>query len=171
MSNGFTPKRRHVCGEEGCTTQREIELHSNCTRGEAWTIWRRRRPLIASDKALRRTTVKILDISIPIQSSRSRYGFTRSLERMWSDGYRFIKAGIVLLDRHRPQALPASLFPTRDPAKSDRLMRALDMPVDRHVRGSVRVASTAPEGSWNMKRQRLTPRYTTCADEMPAVRT
>ena len=32
------------------------------------------------------------------------------------------------------------------------------------------IASTAPEGGWDMKRQRLSPRYTTCADEMLAVR-
>lgn len=103
----------------------------------------------------------------PTSDTRALIGAaTRSMERMWSEGYKFIKAGIVLLDLHWPSALPASLFPTRDPDKSDRLMRALDMLTDRHGRGAVRMASTAPEGSWNMKRQRLSPRYTTAADEM-----
>ena len=103
----------------------------------------------------------------PTSDTRALIGAaTRSMERMWAEGYKFIKAGIVLLDLHRPTALPASLFPTRDHDKSDRLMRALDMLTDRHGRGAVRIASTPPEGAWNMKRQRLTPRYTTCADEM-----
>ena len=42
---------------------------------------------------------------------------------MWREGFRFIKAGIVLLDLHRPTALPASLFPTRNPKRSAILMR------------------------------------------------
>jgi len=103
----------------------------------------------------------------PTSDTRALIGAaTRSMERMWAEGYKFIKAGIILLDLHPPAALPASLFPTRDPDKSDRLMRALDMLTDRHGRGAVRIASTAPEGSWNMKRKRLTPRYTTNPDEM-----
>jgi DNA polymerase V len=103
----------------------------------------------------------------PTSDTRALIGAaTRSMERMWRDGYKFTKAGIILLDLHRPQALPPSLFPTRDPEKSDRLMRALDLLTDRHGRGAIRLASTAPEGAWNMKRQRLSPRYTTCADEI-----
>jgi DNA polymerase V len=58
------------------------------------------------------------------------------------------------------------MFPTRDPKRSATLMRTMDMLTDRFGRGSVRVASTAPEGGWNMKRQRLSPRYTTNPDEM-----
>ena len=95
---------------------------------------------------------------------------TRAMERMWRDGFRYVKAGIVLLDLHRPIAYPASLFPTRDPKRSAVLMRMMDALTDRHGRGAVRIASTAPEGGWNMKRQKLSPRYTTCADEMLAVR-
>jgi DNA polymerase V len=95
---------------------------------------------------------------------------TRAMERMWRDHYRFVKAGIVLLDLHAPTAYPASLFPTRDPARSAVLMKTLDTLTDRHGRGAVRIASTAPRGSWTMKRQKLSPRYTTCADEMLPVR-
>ncbi len=95
---------------------------------------------------------------------------TRAMERMWRDGFRYVKAGIVLLDLHTPNGYPESLFPTRDPKRSAILMRTLDTLTDRHGRGAVRIASTAPEGGWNMKRQKLSPRYTTCADEMLAVR-
>jgi DNA polymerase V len=91
---------------------------------------------------------------------------TRAMERMWRDHYRFVKAGIVLLDLYPPTAYPESLFPTRDPAKSALLMKTLDTITDRHGRGAVRIASTAPRGSWSMKRQKLSPRYTTASDEM-----
>ena len=92
----------------------------------------------------------------------------RALEAMWRDGYRYAKAGVVLLDLYVPQQVVPSLFPTRNPTRSAALMRAMDAIADRHGRGAVRVASTAPAGNWNMKRQRLSPRYTTAADEMLA---
>lgn len=91
---------------------------------------------------------------------------TRSVDRMWRDGFRYVKAGIVLLDLHPPSAFPPSMFPTRDPKRSAVLMKMMDSITDRHGRGAVRIASTAPEGGWSMKRQRLSPRYTTNAEEM-----
>lgn len=90
----------------------------------------------------------------------------RALETMWRDDFKYAKAGVVLLDLYRPQQVPDSLFPSREPTRSAALMRAIDAITDRHGRGAVRVASTAPEGSWNMRRQKLSPRYTTAADEM-----
>ena len=85
----------------------------------------------------------------------------RAIDRMWRDGYRYAEASVVLLALYVPQQLPAPLFPTRDPVRSAALMRAMDAVADRHGRSAVRVASTAPAGSWNMKRQKLSPRYTT----------
>lgn len=99
--------------------------------------------------------------------SRSLLGAAlRAFSAIWRPGYRYAKAGVVLLDLHPAQALPASMFPTRDPAKSAALMRTIDLISDRHGRGAIRISSTAPEGSWNMRRRRLSPRYTTAADEM-----
>jgi DNA polymerase V len=99
--------------------------------------------------------------------SRSLLGSAlRAFKRMWRPGYRYAKAGVVLLDLYHPQALPASMFPTRDPARSAALMKTMDLLTDRHGLGAIRIASTAPEGSWNMRRRRLSPRYTTAADEM-----
>jgi len=103
--------------------------------------------------------------------SRSLLGSAlRAFNKMWRPGYRYAKAGVVLLDLHPAQAFPASMFPTRDPTKSAVLMRTIDALTDRHGRGAVRIAATAPEGSWNMRRRRLSPRYTTAADEMMEVR-
>lgn len=90
----------------------------------------------------------------------------RAFEKMYRPSYRYAKAGVILLDLYKPHNIAASLFPTRDPAKSAALMRTMDAITDRHGRGAVRIAATAPEGSWNMRRRRLSPRYTTSADEM-----
>lgn len=104
----------------------------------------------------------------PSQDTRLLVGAAlRATEVMWRPNYRYAKCGVVLLDLYTPQSLPvASLFPTREPSRSAALMKAMDAVTDRHGRGSLRIASTAPEGSWNMRRRRLSPRYTTAADEM-----
>jgi len=93
----------------------------------------------------------------------------RAAERMWRPHFRYHKVGIILLDLYSPQSVPPSLFPSRDPKRSAALMKAMDALGDRYGRGAVRIAATAPEGSWNMKRSRLSPRYTTAAEEMLTV--
>jgi DNA polymerase V len=93
----------------------------------------------------------------------------RAAERMWKPNYRYHKVGVILLDLYRPQSVPPSLFPSRDPERSASLMKAMDSLGDRYGRGAVRIAATAPEGNWNMKRSRLSPRYTTAVDEMLTV--
>jgi DNA polymerase V len=93
----------------------------------------------------------------------------RALEAMWRPTFRYHKAGVVLMDLYPPQGLPTSLFPSRDPARSGRLMAAMDAITDRHGRGAVRIASTVAPSDWGMRRRHLSPRYTTAADELMAV--
>jgi hypothetical protein len=52
-----------------------------------------------------------------------------------ADGFRYVKAGIVLLDLHTPNTYPGSMFPTRDPKRSAVLMKMMDALTDRHGRG------------------------------------
>lgn len=93
---------------------------------------------------------------------------TRAARRMWRPGYRYIKAGIILLDLRTTDT--SSLFPSRDPERSAKLMRALDAVNARYGRDALRPAMSAPKASWGMKRSQLSPRYTTHADEMLTVR-
>lgn len=93
----------------------------------------------------------------------------RAVERMWKPRYRYAKAGVIMLDLHPPQILPPSLFPTRAPLKSAALMQAMDAITDRYGRSAVRMASTAPKGRWNMRRERLSQKFTTAVDEMLTV--
>ncbi len=61
---------------------------------------------------------------------------------------------------------PRSLFPTRDPAKSVRLMAALDAVNARFGRGALRPLSTGLARPWGTRQARLSPRYTTRVDEL-----
>jgi DNA polymerase V len=48
------------------------------------------------------------------------------LRPLWRQGYCYAKAGVVLDDLRDAANKPRGLFPTRDPARSARLMAALD---------------------------------------------
>ena len=83
---------------------------------------------------------------------------------IWRDGFRYAKAGIILVDLYLPKDLPvADMFETRDPAKSKALRGALDAINGRFGRGTARPATmgTAPVSGWSMRRANLSPCYTT----------
>lgn len=90
----------------------------------------------------------------------------RAARRMWRDGFRYSKAGIVLIDLKPLADLPENLLPSRDPVKSVRLMRALDGVNARYGSRTLAPAITGIRKPWAMRRQQLTPRYTTHWDEI-----
>ncbi|MFA5957070.1 Y-family DNA polymerase [Hyphomicrobium sp.] len=85
----------------------------------------------------------------------------RALEALWRDGYRYSKAGVILLDLEAQGETYASLLPSRDPEKSADLMEALDVINGRYGRLTLRPASIAARAGWAMRRGNLSPSYTT----------
>jgi DNA polymerase V len=94
----------------------------------------------------------------------------RAGQRLWRDGYRYAKAGVILLDLKPRGEMPDTLFPSRDPERSARLMAALDAVNARYGRHTLNPAVAGFTRAWAMRRQRLSPRYTTHVDELLAVR-
>jgi DNA polymerase V len=91
---------------------------------------------------------------------------------LWRDGYRYAKAGVVLVDLYRPTELPvADMFATRDPQKSKALMGALDAINGRFGRGAARPGAVGATQAWGMRRGNLSPCYTTRLDDLMKVRT
>lgn len=87
---------------------------------------------------------------------------TRAARALWREGYRYAKAGIVLLDLYQPGDMPvADLFASRDPEKSKALMTALDAVNGRFGRNTVRPGAIAETPAWGMRRGNLSPCYTT----------
>jgi DNA polymerase V len=95
----------------------------------------------------------------------------RMLQPLWRQGFRYAKAGLMLDDLRDGATEPATLFPTRDPAHSKKVMAVLDAVNHRYGRGALRPLATGISRSWTMRQARLTPRYTTHAAEMMEVRT
>ena len=94
----------------------------------------------------------------------------RMLHPLWRPGLRYLKAGVMLDDLRDAATEPVSLFPTRDPKKSARLMAALDAVNGRYGRGVLRPLATGIIRPWSTRQARLTPRYTTHAAEMMEAR-
>lgn len=94
----------------------------------------------------------------------------RAARGMWREGFRYQKAGIVFVDLYQLADIPPSMFPTRDPERSAKLMQALDAVNGRYGRGTLRPSGVAAKPAWGMRRERLSPRYTTEIDELMEVR-
>ena len=90
----------------------------------------------------------------------------RAARSIWKGGYRYQKAGVVLVDLYRTAELPVQMFPSRDPAKSAKLMQAIDIINARQGRGTIRPAQVPSEAGWAGRQRNVSPRYTTRADEI-----
>jgi DNA polymerase V len=104
------------------------------------------------------------------------------LRRIWRQGYRYAKAGVMLMEL-QPQELRQGVLDLESPSLAryrgvgmhgnTQLMTAVDGLNRRYGRGSVVLASAGVQskpGAWVMKQQRRTPQYTTSREELPLVR-
>lgn len=90
----------------------------------------------------------------------------RALDSIWRDGYRFQKAGIVLNDLcDKPGQI--DMFDETPPrANSDALMNVVDR-INTSGMGKVWFAGQGIDKGWKMKREMLSPAYTTRWCDLP----
>ena len=87
------------------------------------------------------------------------------LKRIFRTGYAYQKAGIVLMNLTDSETQQASLFGThRD---NDRLMAVMDRVNAMWGRGTLRSAATGVKKSWSMRREKMSPLYTTHWEHLP----
>ncbi|WP_275949702.1 translesion error-prone DNA polymerase V subunit UmuC [Vibrio cincinnatiensis] len=92
------------------------------------------------------------------------------LKRIWKDGFRYAKAGVMLSDFYDPGMFQPGLFDdvsTR--SNSQQLMSVLDT-INQSGAGKVFFAGQGLKKDWSMKREHLSPAYTTRWDQLPRVR-
>lgn len=91
----------------------------------------------------------------------------KSLDRIWLDGYRYAKAGVMLNDFTPTGVSQLNLFDEILPrAHSEQLMKALDS-INHSGLGKVWFAGRGIAPEWQMKREMLSPAYTTRWSEIP----
>lgn len=112
-----------------------------------------------------------LTCEYPTSDTRDIVAFAmRGLEGIWRDGYRYAKAGIMLGDFYQTGIAQLDMFSEHQPrANADALMTALDQ-INRSGLGKVWFAGQGTHNPWQMKREMLSPRYTTCLAELLTVK-
>ncbi|MDA8491634.1 Y-family DNA polymerase [Kluyvera sp. Awk 3] len=115
------------------------------------------------------SAVKLLT---PTQDSRDIIGAaTRCLDAVWKEGYRYQKAGVMLGDFFSQGVAQLNLFDDNAPRQnSAALMQVLDQLNVKGGRGTLYFAGQGIQQQWQMKRNMLSPRYTTRYNDLLVVR-
>lgn len=108
----------------------------------------------------------------PTQDSRDIIAAAvRCLDAIWQDGHRFQKAGVMLGDFYSQGVAQLNLFDDHAPQKnSEKLMEVLDHLNAKDGRGTLYFAGQGVQQQWQMKREMLSPRYTTRYSDLLTVR-
>ncbi|WP_273759422.1 translesion error-prone DNA polymerase V subunit UmuC [Pantoea ananatis] len=95
----------------------------------------------------------------------------RGLATIWRDGFRYARAGVMLSDFYPSGVAQFDMFSEQQPrANADALMAALDG-INRSGKGKVWFAGQGErDSSWQMKREMLSPRYTTRFKDIPVIK-
>jgi len=93
----------------------------------------------------------------------------RVMRRIYRPGFAYQKAGVMLSELRPRTMAQASLFSDLENDRCRQLMATLDVINQRWGRGTLRSAAEGMEKPWQMKRQRLSPAYTTDWEGLPLV--
>lgn len=92
-----------------------------------------------------------------------------ALDRIWVDGHRYMKAGVMLGDFFSQGVSQLNLFDENKPqANSEALMRVMDG-INLSGKGNLWFAGQGVQNTWAMKREMLSPAYTTRVSDLPVV--
>lgn len=94
----------------------------------------------------------------------------RALDRIWIDGHRYAKAGCMLNDFTPTGVSQLNLFDDTQPrSNSNQLMKVVDG-INHSGLGKVWFAGRGIAPEWQMKREMLSPAYTTRWSDIPAAK-
>ncbi|EBK2974808.1 Y-family DNA polymerase [Salmonella enterica] len=166
------PKQQIVCSrsfEEGITTyeamRQAVCQHAEKLRGERQfcrhiAVFVKTPPFAVNEPYYGNlASEKLL---IPTQDTRDIIAaVVRALDRIWVDGHRYAKAGCMLNDFTPTGVSQLNLFDEVQPReRSDLLMKVLDG-INHSGLGKVWFAGRGIAPEWQMKREMLSPAYTT----------
>ncbi len=112
-------------------------------------------------------------ITVPLtQATSDTVRLTRAalwgLKRIYRPGFAYQKAGVMLMDLHSAGQTQGVLFGTTSPGRPA-LMQVMDRANARWGRGTLRLAVEGAKKSWQMKRDHMSPAYTTRWEDLPKV--
>ncbi|MCA1788801.1 MAG: Y-family DNA polymerase [Thioalkalivibrio sp.] len=113
-------------------------------------------------------------ITVPLTQTTCDTGrLTRAalwgLKRIYRPGFAYKKAGVMLMELQPSGQTQGVLFETASPALPA-LMQALDDVNAKWGRGTLKLAAEGVAKPWQMKREHISPAYTTRWQDLPRVR-
>jgi DNA polymerase V len=91
------------------------------------------------------------------------------IKKIYREGYRYKKAGVILYGLSKSSRVKGLLDYDRE--SSDRMMNTIDRINERYGSSTIRLASEGIKKSWKMKRESVSPCYTTSFDDLVQVKT
>ncbi len=91
------------------------------------------------------------------------------LDQIWRDGIRYAKAGVMLADLTSRNFQQADLFSATTHGMDEKLMELVDR-INSSKYGNVWFAGQGQQSPWTMRREHLSPAYTTSWDYLPLVK-
>ena len=113
-----------------------------------------------------------IKLPLPFPTNNSIKIVKRALQgirKIYREGYRYKKAGVILYGLSKSSQGRGLLDYDRE--SSDAIMNTMDRINGRYGSSVIRLASEGIEKSWRMKRERVSPCYTTSFDDLVEVKT
>ncbi|WP_018693811.1 translesion error-prone DNA polymerase V subunit UmuC [Algicola sagamiensis] len=109
--------------------------------------------------------------SVPIHDTRDMIrAALRLLDHIWRDGFRYAKAGVMLFDFYDRGVYQIDLFRGSSVRSDSRAYMAVIDRINQSGQGHVFFAAQGIQKGWAMKRNYLSPAYTTRWCDIPRVR-
>ena len=112
-----------------------------------------------------------IKLQLEYPTSDSKLIVKRAVEgvkRIYKKGYRYKKAGIILYELHNSSSVRGLL--DYDKPRSDSLMKSLDEINHRYGSSTLRLAAEGIRKGWQMRREKVSPCYTTSFDQLMIVK-
>ena len=94
----------------------------------------------------------------------------QGVKEAYREGFKFKKAGVMLLDLVDADNVPQSLFDIHDP-KDDKLIEAFDQIIRQQGPGAINFGTAGQASTWNSASAFRSPRFTTEWSDIPTVKT
>ncbi len=91
------------------------------------------------------------------------------IRKIYREGYRYKKAGVILYGLSKESQTKGLLDYDRESSES--IMNTMDRINGRYGSSTIRLASEGIEKSWKMRRERVSPCYTTSFNDLVEVKT
>ncbi|CEJ64219.1 MULTISPECIES: Y-family DNA polymerase [Citrobacter] len=154
----YNAMREAICTYASCAAEKLRREHQYC---RFISTFIKTSPFVLNEPYYGNSaSIKLLT---PTQDSREIIAAaTRSLDAIWRAGLRYQKAGVMLGDFFSSGVAQLNLFDDNRPrCNSDKLMNVLDTLNAEKGKGTIYFAGQGIQQPWAMKRDMLSPRYTT----------